>query len=72
MDQVRVHVVAGSGGQGTARFGAVGGAGGDVIAIADANVRSLSHIGETKRYHAEAGEIGSKHSAERKGAGTVV
>ena len=71
MDHVRLHVVGGTGGQGSARHGAMGGQGGDVFAMADPNVTTLQALRNMKRCRAEPGENGSRHSAERKGEGAL-
>lgn len=71
MDQVRVFVTAGTGGQGAAKHGAKGGNGGDVVAVADATVKTLGHLLGVKRIKASPGENGSRTSSQRKGEGRL-
>ncbi|MEW5945378.1 MAG: GTPase [bacterium] len=83
-DEVTIVAAGGRGGDGRARFrkekytprggpdGGDGGDGGDVLIAADANLTSLNHIGNRKKYRAGDGQPGG--GAKRRGAngGSVV
>lgn len=71
MDRVRIHVRAGSGGQGSARLGAPGGNGGDVVAEADERVSSLLSVSRLRRLHAGSGDPGISRGRGIKGEGKV-
>jgi len=79
IDEARIEVVAGKGGNGAASFrrekfvprggpdGGDGGKGGSVYAIADENINTLVEYRFVKRYQAQHGEKG--HGADRYGKG---
>lgn len=79
IDEAKIEVVAGKGGNGASSFrrekfvprggpdGGDGGKGGSVIAIADENVNTLVEYRFVKRYQAKHGEKG--HGADRYGKG---
>ena len=84
-DRARIHVQAGRGGDGSLSFrrekhvpkggpdGGDGGRGGDVVLIADPDLRDLSNFRSRTRFRAERGASGSgarKHGAD--GAGIVL
>ncbi len=84
-DRARIHVQAGRGGDGSLSFrrekhvpkggpdGGDGGRGGDVVLIADPDLRDLSNFRSRTRFRAERGNAGSgarKHGAD--GAGIVL
>jgi len=77
-DRARIHVQAGRGGDGSLHFrrekhvpkggpdGGDGGPGGDVVLVADSDLRDLSSFRATRRFHAGSGEPGRgalKHGA---------
>ncbi|MBP6562690.1 MAG: GTPase ObgE [Neisseriaceae bacterium] len=80
IDEAKIEVVAGKGGNGASSFrrekfvprggpdGGDGGKGGSVIAIADENVNTLVEYRFVKRYQAKHGEKG--HGADRYGKGS--
>src|SRR6185295_17963937 len=78
-DRARIHIVAGRGGNGALSFrrekfvpkggpdGGDGGRGGDVLLIADADLRDLSSLGPKRKFKAGNGENGrgsGKHGAD--------
>ncbi len=79
IDEAKIEVVAGKGGNGAASFrrekfvprggpdGGDGGRGGSVLAVADENVNTLVEYRFVKRYQAKHGEKG--HGADRYGRG---
>lgn len=81
IDEAKIEVVAGNGGNGAASFrrekfvpfggpdGGDGGKGGSVIAIADENINTLVEYRFVKRYQAKNGEKG--HGADRYGRGAA-
>lgn len=69
VDRVRVHVRAGSGGQGAARLGAAGGDGGDVLVVADSSVHSLAALQQAQRIRAGPGMPGARRAHSVKGEG---
>lgn len=72
IDRLRIHVRAGTGGQGSIRQGAVGGDGGDVYVEATKHIASLNHIAAERRIKAENGENGTSKLKARKGKDTVI
>jgi GTPase involved in cell partitioning and DNA repair len=67
---VRVFAKAGTGGQGSAKLGSVGGPGGDVVVETAAHLTSLNHIAATDcRFHAGPGSNGTHKMKAAKGAG---
>lgn len=79
IDEARIEVIAGSGGNGAASFrrekfiprggpdGGDGGRGGSIYALADENINTLVEYRFVKRYQAQNGETG--HGSDRYGKG---